>query len=106
MRYVWIQTHSTSADVVILSNSNPDLEDEIEKLSSTATLSDSDQKRLKELKAELDNINKKKEKYLEEHPEQRKLVYRPRRHPKDGQPSKAGALPSAPEEEEGEFYSF
>jgi hypothetical protein len=33
------------ADVII--SSNPDLEDEIEKLSSTATLSDSDQKRLK-----------------------------------------------------------
>ena len=89
------------ADMVILSN--PDLEDEIKKLSSTATLSDSDQKRLKELKAELDNINKRKEKYLEEHPEQRKLVYRSRRQPQDVQPSKAGAPPSAPEEEEGEI---
>ena len=80
-------------------SSNPDLEDEIAKLSSTATLSGSDQKRLKELKAELDNINKKKEKYIEEHPEQRKLVYRTRRQPKDGQPSKVGAPPSAQEEE-------
>jgi hypothetical protein len=88
-------------DVII--SPNPDLEDEIKKLSSTATLSDSDQKRLKELKAELDNINKKKEKYLEEHPEQRKLVYRTRRQPKDDQPSRMGAPPSAPEEEEGGF---
>lgn len=87
------------ADMII-----PDLEDEIAKLSSTATLSDSDQKRLKGLKLELDNINIKKEKYLEEHPEQRKLVYRARRQPKDGQPSKVSAPPSVPEEEEGDFF--
>jgi len=55
------------------------------------------------LKLELDNIIKKKENYLEEHPEQRKLVYRPRRHPKDGQPSNNVAPVSAPEEEEGKF---
>jgi len=54
----------------------PDLENEIETLSSTASLSDPDQKRPKEPKAELDNIIK--EKYLEEHQEQRKLVYRAR----------------------------
>ncbi|KAH9964129.1 WW domain binding protein 11-domain-containing protein [Russula dissimulans] len=77
-----------------------DLEDEIEKLSSAASLSDADQKRLNELKVELDNIIKKKEKYLEEHPEQRKLVYRSRRQPKDGQSSKNFAPVSAPEEEE------
>ena len=81
----------------------PDLEDEIEKLSSTAALSDSDKKRLKELKADLDNVIKKKEKYLEEHPEQRKLVYRPRRQPKDSQSSKPVAPVSGPEEEEGEL---
>jgi hypothetical protein len=82
-----------------------DLEDEIEKLSSTASLSDSDQKRLKELKAELDNIIKKKEKYLEEHPEQHKLVYRTRRQPKDGQSSKPVAPVAGPEEEEEEGES-
>lgn len=54
------------------------------------------------MKAELDTIVKKKEKYLEEHPEQRKLVYRPRRQPRDGQPSKPVAPASGPEEEEGE----
>jgi hypothetical protein len=93
-----MQNRSTQANHII-----PDLEDEIEKLSSTATLSDSDQKRLKELKAELDNIVKKKEKYLEEHPDQRKLVYRPRRQPKGGEPSKPVAPVSGPEEEEGEL---
>lgn len=80
----------------------PDLEDEIEKLSSTASLSDADQKRLKDLKAELDNIIKKKEKYVEEHPEQRKLVYRSRRKPNDGQTTKNVVSPSR-EEEEGEM---
>jgi hypothetical protein len=83
-------------------NHIPDLEDEIEKLSSSASRSDADKNRLKELKAELDNIVKKKEKYLEEHPEQRKLVYRPRRQPKDDQSSKKATLASKPEEEEGE----
>jgi hypothetical protein len=53
------------------------------------------------LKAELDNIAKKKEKYVEEHPEQRKLVFRSRRQPKDGQSSKNVALTSGPVEEEG-----
>jgi hypothetical protein len=74
------------------------LEDEIEKLSSTS-LSDADKKRLKDLKEELDNIIKKKEKYVEEHPEQRKLVFRARRQPNNGQPSKPAG---GPEEEEGE----
>ncbi|KAF8492015.1 WW domain binding protein 11-domain-containing protein [Russula emetica] len=77
-----------------------DLEDEIKKLSSTASLSDADQKRLKDLKADLDNIIKKKEKYVEEHPEQRKLVYRSRRQPNDGQTSKNVAPTNRPEEEE------
>jgi hypothetical protein len=38
---------------------------------------------LKELKSDLEKINKKKEDYVEEHPEQRKLVYRPRRRRED-----------------------
>ncbi len=49
---------------------------------------------------ELDNIIKKKEKYIEEHPEQRKLVYRSRRQPKDGRPSKGAVPASGPAEEE------
>lgn len=35
--------------------------------------------RLKELKSELEKINKKKEEYVEEHPEHRKLVFKARR---------------------------
>jgi WW domain-binding protein 11 len=56
------------------------------------------------LKAELDNIVKKKEKYIEEHPEQRKLVYRSRRQANDGQTSKNVA--SARRAEEGGELSF
>ncbi|KAH9033032.1 WW domain binding protein 11-domain-containing protein [Lactarius hengduanensis] len=85
-------------DFALVKKDTWDLEDEIDKLSSAASLPDADQKRLKDLKVELDNITKKKEKYLEEHPDQRKLVFRPRRQPKDGQPSKGGP---AEEEEEG-----
>lgn len=35
--------------------------------------------RLADLKAELEKINRKKAEYVAEHPEQRRLVYRPRR---------------------------
>ncbi|KAI0273997.1 WW domain binding protein 11-domain-containing protein [Russula aff. rugulosa BPL654] len=86
-------------DFTLVKKDTWDLEDEIEKLSSTASLSDADKKRLKDLKAELDNIVKKKEKYIEEHPEQRKLVYRSRRQPNDGQTSKNVASTSRREEE-------
>lgn len=51
------------------------------------------------MKEELENIIKKKEKYVEEHPEQRKLVFRSRRQ---GQSSKNVAPAGGPEEEEGE----
>lgn len=47
------------------------------------TPSATEQARLKELKADLERINKKKEEWVEEHPEHRKLVFRPKRHPKD-----------------------
>lgn len=93
----------TYSEVVLLSSCrSSDLEDEIDKLSSAASLSDADQKKLKDLKVELENIAKKKEKYVEEHPEQRKLVFRSRRQPKDGQSSK-GVVPARgpAEEEEG-----
>lgn len=43
----------------------------------------SDPGKLAELKAELEKINKKKAEYVEEHPEQRRLVYRRR---KEGEP--------------------
>ena len=92
----------TNSGVLLFFSCRPlDLEDEIDKLSSAASLSDADQKKLKDLKAELENIIKKKEKYVEEHPEQRKLVFRSRRQPKDGQSSKGVVPASETAEEEG-----
>ena len=60
-------------------STSSDLQDEIERLSGLAEPSPADQARLKEAQAELEKINKKKEEYVAEHPEQRKLVYRTRR---------------------------
>ena len=48
-------------------------------MSGLAEPSAADSARLKEVQAELEKINKKKEEYVAEHPEQRKLVYRTRR---------------------------
>lgn len=63
-----------------------DLEEEIEKLESSST---SDKTRLNELKTELEKINKKKEDYVAEHPEHRKLVFKARRQTgeKDQEPA-------------------
>jgi hypothetical protein len=54
-----------------------DLEDEIARLEAADDASE--KSRLAELKAELEKINRKKAEYVAEHPEQRRLVYRPRR---------------------------
>ena len=56
-----------------------DLEDDIAKLEAASELSASDKARLTELKAELERINKKKEEYVQEHPEHRKLVFKSRK---------------------------
>lgn len=56
-----------------------DLEDDIQKLEGNAELAPADKQRLEDLKKELENINKKKEDYVAEHPEHRKLVYRARK---------------------------
>ena len=56
-----------------------DLQDDIAKLEAIAEPSASERTRLAELKSELEKINKKKEEYVEEHPEQRKLVFKARR---------------------------
>ncbi|RPD65006.1 hypothetical protein L227DRAFT_607610 [Lentinus tigrinus ALCF2SS1-6] len=56
-----------------------DLEDDIAKLEAASELSASDKARLTELKAELEKTNKKKEEYVQEHPEHRKLVFRSRK---------------------------
>jgi hypothetical protein len=60
-----------------------ELQDEIDKLSALTGPSAAERLRLKEVEAELERINKKKEDYVAEHPEQRKLVYRARRTDQD-----------------------
>lgn len=62
----------------------PDIEDEIAKFDGVKEAPPAEQARLNELKAELEKINRKKAEYVAEHPEQRRLVYRPRR--KEGEP--------------------
>ena len=69
-----------------------DLEDEIERLEGAAKTSNADPDKLAELKAELEKINRKKAEYVAEHPEQRRLVYRPRR--KEGEKEEEIVLPT------------
>jgi hypothetical protein len=57
----------------------PDLELAIKEFEESR----SDAAKLAELKSELEHINRKKAEYVEEHPEQRRLVYRRR---KEGEP--------------------
>jgi mRNA biogenesis factor len=66
-------------DVLFIIEFILELEEDIQKLESADELTSADRSRLSSLKSELENINKRKEKYVEEHPEHRKLVYRPRR---------------------------
>ncbi|KAH6916639.1 hypothetical protein BKA70DRAFT_1250135 [Coprinopsis sp. MPI-PUGE-AT-0042] len=75
---------------VIIPHLYPELEDEIEKLELDAAGGGKPDPRLAELKAELEKINKKKEEYVEEHPEARKLVYRAKRRDGGGGGSKDG----------------
>jgi hypothetical protein len=56
-----------------------EIEEEIQKLESLAEASSLEKARLRELKTELEKIKKKKDEYVQEHPEQRKLVYRARK---------------------------
>ncbi|KAK7465539.1 hypothetical protein VKT23_005513 [Stygiomarasmius scandens] len=63
-------------DFALVKKDTTDLQDEIDKLSALPTPSDAEKARLASLQKELENINKKKDEYLKEHPEQRKLVYR------------------------------
>ncbi|PIL31544.1 hypothetical protein GSI_06246 [Ganoderma sinense ZZ0214-1] len=66
-------------DFALVKKDTRDLEDEIAKLESASKSSASDKSRLAELKSELEKIVKKKEEYVHEHPEQRKLVFKSRR---------------------------
>ena len=63
----------------ILLTFKPDLELAIKEFEESRA----DAAKLAELKAELEHINRKKAEYVEEHPEQRRLVYRRR---KEGEP--------------------
>ncbi|KAI0639836.1 WW domain binding protein 11-domain-containing protein [Trametes polyzona] len=66
-------------DFALVKKDTRDLEDEIEKLEALSEPSAADKSRLAALKSELEKINKKKEEYVKEHPEQRKLVFRSRK---------------------------
>ncbi|KAK0208665.1 hypothetical protein DFS33DRAFT_1380168 [Desarmillaria ectypa] len=69
------------------------LEDEIANLEALPTPSSSEKARITEAKAELEKINKKKEEYINEHPEHRRLVYRPRKQQTD-KPEEELVLPT------------
>lgn len=68
-----------------------EIEDEIEELEKLPEPSAVQKARLSELKSELSRINKKKEEYIEEHPEQRKLVYASARRREQRQKEMVGA---------------
>ncbi|KAF9270740.1 hypothetical protein L218DRAFT_969204 [Marasmius fiardii PR-910] len=82
---------SKARDFALVKKDTSELEDEIEKLAALEKPSPDEADRLKSLKAELENINKKKEEYVKEHPEQRRLVYRARRD--KNEPEEEIALP-------------
>ncbi|KIJ65065.1 hypothetical protein HYDPIDRAFT_175126 [Hydnomerulius pinastri MD-312] len=73
---------SKARDFALVKKDTRDIEDEIEKLEASAESSASDRSRLADLKAELSKVMAKKEEYIKEHPDQRKLVYRARRQEK------------------------
>ncbi|KAG6873831.1 hypothetical protein C0995_010443 [Termitomyces sp. Mi166 len=75
---------SKARDLALVKKDTWDLEDEIKKLEEAKN--PSEQERLAELKAELEKINRKKAEYVAEHPEHRRLVYRPRRKDGDAPP--------------------
>ncbi|KAF9469674.1 mRNA biogenesis factor-domain-containing protein [Collybia nuda] len=71
------KARSKARDFALVKKDTWDLEDEIARLEVEEDTSENT--RLAELKAELEKINKKKAEYVTEHPEQRRLVYKPRR---------------------------
>ncbi|KAK7686735.1 hypothetical protein QCA50_010335 [Cerrena zonata] len=66
-------------DFALVKKDTRDLEDELEKLEGLSERSPKDNARLAELKSELEKITKKKEEWVAEHPEHRKLVFKARR---------------------------
>ncbi|TFK77490.1 hypothetical protein BDN72DRAFT_910924 [Pluteus cervinus] len=79
---------SKARDFALVKKDTWDLEDEIKDLEQAPkdSLPAAKKARLAELKAELEKINRKKAEYVEEHPEHRRLVYRPRRKPGEAEP--------------------
>ncbi|KAG6846101.1 hypothetical protein H0H87_006465 [Tephrocybe sp. NHM501043] len=75
---------SKARDFTLVKKDTWDLEDEIANLE--AAKDPTEAARLADLKAELEKINRKKAEYVEEHPEHRRLVYRPRRKEGDAPP--------------------
>ncbi|KAJ6541821.1 mRNA biogenesis factor-domain-containing protein [Mycena capillaripes] len=65
---------SKTRDFALVKKDTTDLEEEVERLEFATEAKD--KARLVEAKAELEKIYQKKEEYLKEHPEQRRLVYR------------------------------
>ncbi|KAF4573297.1 hypothetical protein EYR36_007808 [Pleurotus pulmonarius] len=70
---------SKARDFALVKKDTKDLEEEIEKLEANGESSNADKTRLTELKSELEKIMKKKEEYVAEHPEHRRLVYKARK---------------------------
>ncbi|GJE87689.1 Wbp11 and NpwBP domain-containing protein [Phanerochaete sordida] len=79
-------------DFALVKKDTRELEESIEKLEAD---SNGDKTRLEELKSELEKINQKKEEYVKEHPEHRKLVYRARRNPNDQAPQADAPKPQS-----------
>ncbi|KAH7886011.1 WW domain binding protein 11-domain-containing protein [Phlebopus sp. FC_14] len=80
---------SKARDFALVKKDTRDIEDEIETLEAISEPSASQKSRLTDLKAELAKVMQKKEEYVKEHPEQRKLVYRARREEKPGDQNEA-----------------
>ncbi|KAI0077454.1 hypothetical protein K474DRAFT_1088865 [Panus rudis PR-1116 ss-1] len=70
-------------DFALVKKDTRDIEEEIEKLEALSERSSADNTRLSSLKQELEKINKKKEEWVAEHPEHRKLVFKARRSNRD-----------------------
>lgn len=79
-----------------------EIEDEISELEKVEKLSGDQVKLLKELRAELASINKKKEEYVSAHPEQRGLVYK-RRRDKEKEEKDGDARPTQVKKERNLF---
>ncbi|CCL98095.1 uncharacterized protein FIBRA_00089 [Fibroporia radiculosa] len=70
-------------DFALVKKDTRELEEEVERLEANGEASAADKSRIVELRSELESINKKKEEYVAEHPEHRKLVFRSRKQQGD-----------------------